>query len=167
MTASTARSTDTRVFRVYIKTTPQKIWDAITTTEWAEKYGYQGGVDYELKKGGRYRGLASKEMRTMGAPETIIDGEVLECDPPRKLVQTWRILWSPEVMAEGFTKVTWDIVDGGNGLCRLTVTHDLTNAPLHALQVDGDKPLEEGGGGWSWILSDIKSLLETGKAMWG
>jgi uncharacterized protein YndB with AHSA1/START domain len=167
MMASVARGTDTRVFRVYIKTTPQKIWDAITKTEWTQKYGYQGGVEYDLKKGGKYRGIASKEMLAMGSAETVVDGEVLEADPPHRLVQTWRFLWGQELIDEGFTRVTWEIVDSGNGLCRLTVTHDLTNAPLHAAQIAGDAPLEQGGGGWAWILSDLKSLLETGKAMWG
>lgn len=167
MTASMARSTDIKVFRVYIKAPPQKIWDAITTPEWTQKYGYAGPVEYDLRPGGKYRGLASKEMLQFGAPETVVDGEVLEADPPRKLVQTWRFLWGQELIDEGFTKVTFEIVDSGNGLSRLTVTHDLTNAPLHAAQIASDKALEEGGGGWAWILSDLKSLLETGKAMWG
>jgi len=155
------------VFRVYIKATQQAVWDAITQPEWTVKYGYNAPVVYELRPGGAYRGLASADMAAGGAPEVIIDGEVLEADPPRRLVQTWRILWSPEMMAEGFTRVTWDVEADDEGLTRLTVTHELAGAPHTAAQVAGDSRLHEGGGGWSWILSDLKTLLESGASMGG
>jgi uncharacterized protein YndB with AHSA1/START domain len=166
MTATIAPSTDLKVFQVYIKAEPQKVWDAITSPVWTVKYGYACPVEYDLRKGGKFVSVASKDMEKMGAKGPVVDGEVIESDPPRKLVQTWRFLWGQELIDEGFTKVTWEIVDSGHGLSRLTVTHDLTNKPLHAAQVSGNKPLDQGGGGWSWILSDLKSLLETGKAMW-
>ena len=77
--------------------------------EWTERYGYGGGVDYDLRPGGQFQALASPELKRFGAPDVIIDGEVLEADPPRKLVQTWRLLMDPAVAAEGFTRLTYEI----------------------------------------------------------
>jgi uncharacterized protein YndB with AHSA1/START domain len=101
-------------------------------------------------------------MKAMGMPDVVVDGEVLEADPPRKLVQTWRALWDEEIAAEGPTRVTFDIEEDDEGFTRLTVTHELEGAPLHAAQVTSLAKLHEGGGGWAWILSDLKTLLETG-----
>lgn len=149
----------TQVYRVYIKATPQAVWDAITQPEWTQQYGYQAPVEYELRPGGAYRGLATEAMKSAGGPEVIVDGEVIEVDPPHKLVQTWRALW----MGEGFTQLTFEITDQGNGLSRLTVIHDVSGAPQTAAQVAGQ--IEGAGGGWSEILSDLKTLLETGRSM--
>jgi uncharacterized protein YndB with AHSA1/START domain len=162
MMTKTAVDVTTQVHRIYIRATPQAIWDAITRPEWAQQYGYQAPVEYDLRPGGAFRGLASPAMASMGAPEVIIDGEVIEADEPRRLVQTWRSLWDPEMLAEGFTRVTWEIEEDDGGVTRLTVTHELEGAPRTAAQVAGTGRLHEGGGGWSWILSDLKSLLETG-----
>src|SRR3954447_12840739 len=80
-----------QVYRVYIKATPQAIWDAITKPEWTEKYGYSGRAEFDPRVGGRFRSLATKEYLDLGMPEVLVDGEVVEFDPPRKLVQTWRM----------------------------------------------------------------------------
>jgi uncharacterized protein YndB with AHSA1/START domain len=100
----------------------------------------------------------------MGMPAVVVDGEVIEADPPHKLVQTWRFLWDDEIKAEGPTKVTFEIAEH-EGISQLTVTHELDNAPLTAAQLAGE--VEGAGGGWAYVLSDLKSLLETGKAMGG
>jgi uncharacterized protein YndB with AHSA1/START domain len=92
---------------------------------------------------------------------------VVEADPPRKLVQTWRPLWDPELIAEGHKRLTWEIADAGDGITALTVTHELDDAPKTAAQVAGTAEREAGGGGWSWVLSDLKTLLETGKPLAG
>ena len=105
--------------------------------------------------------------RAMELSGPVVDSIVIEADPPRKLVQTWRALWDPELVAEGPTRVTWEISEEASGVSQLTVTHELEGAPLHAAQVASTAPLEQGGGGWVWILSDLKSLLETGKRMSG
>ena len=94
----------------------------------------------------------------------IIEGEVIECDPPRKLVQTWRMLFEPSMSAEPLTRLTWEIEEE-MGVSRLTVIHELVDAPVHASLVAGDVP--EAGGGWPFILSDLKTLLETGKTLGG
>src|SRR5215211_5801171 len=156
MTTETETKVTTQVFRVYIKATPEAIWDAITKPDWNERYGYPGRGDYDLRPGGSYRATASPEMQEMGMPQVVVEGEVVEADPPRRLVQTWRFLWDEQIAAEGPTRVT-----------RLTVTHELEDAPMTAAQVAGDPRIMEGGGGWALILSDLKTLLETGKSFHG
>ncbi|TDD93777.1 ArsR/SmtB family transcription factor [Actinomadura rubrisoli] len=158
MTATTG--TTVQMYRVYIRATPQAVWDAITKPEWTVKFGYQAPVEYDLRPGGAYRSLASEAMKKAGAPDVVIDGEVIEADPPRKLVQTWRALF----LGEDFTRLTHEIEDGGDGVCTLTVTHDVTGAPQTAAQAAGRIP--EAGGGWAQVLSDLKTLLETGRPLY-
>ena len=150
------------MFRVYIKATPEAIWEAITTPEWTVQYGYAPLVDYELRAGGPFRAYANEGMKAFGCPEVISDGEVIECDEPHKLVQTWRMTMTPEMAAEAFTTLTFEIKPARNGVCRLTVTHDLTGAPMWETVMRGDREQDGAGGGWSEILSGLKTLLETG-----
>lgn len=162
--AATGTAT-TQVHRVYIKASAEKIWDAITSPEWTKQYGYRGSAEYDLRPGGAYRARATEQMRQFGAPEFVVDGEVVESDPPHRLVQTYRMHFSPELLDEGFTTLTWEIEAENDGLCSLTVTHDVTGAPNHAGAVAGlHGKLNEGGGGWPFVLSDLKTLLETGEA---
>jgi uncharacterized protein YndB with AHSA1/START domain len=171
MTTTAEPSLTTQVYRVYIKTTPQAVWDAITKPEWSERYGYGGQAEYDLRPGGVYRAFASEAMKKAGAemglptPDVIVDGEVIEADPPHKLVQTWRMLMDESMAAEGFTRLTYEIAEGKGGVCKLTVTHELENAPSLALMISGGMEESGAGGGWSWVLSDLKSLLETGSPM--
>ena len=158
-----SKSEGTQVYQVSIKATPEAIWDAITKPEWNQKYGYHAPSEYDLRPGGSYRALASAEMKAYGGPDVVVDGEVIESDPPRKLVQTWRPLWDPEMVAEGFKRLTWEIKAGPGGMTTLTVTHELDGAPKTAAQVSGT--IAEAGGGWRFVLDDLKSLLETGKAI--
>jgi uncharacterized protein YndB with AHSA1/START domain len=164
MTTATETTVTTQIYRVYIKATPEAIWDAITKPEWTERYGYGGRAQFDLRPGGAFKVIASSEMQTMGMPEVVVDGEVVEADPPRKLVQTWRALWSEEVAAES-TRLTYDIEEDDGGVTRLTVTHELEGAPVTAAQVTSLARIQEGGGGWSWLLSDLKTLLETGERL--
>ena len=164
MSADTKTSVTTQVHEIYIKTSAQAIWDAITSPEWTTKYAYQGRVEYDLRPGGKFRAFATPDMLKFGMPEVVVDGEVVESDPPNRLVQTYRFLFDDKTKSEGFTRITWEIVPTKSGFCRLTVTHELEGAPIMATMVSS--PFSEvGAGGWSWILSDMKSLLETGKAM--
>jgi uncharacterized protein YndB with AHSA1/START domain len=167
---STDTMTTTQVYRVFIKASPQAVWDAITKPEWTERYGYGALAEFDLRPGGVARGLASDAMKKaaadkgFGVPDVIVDGEVIEADPPHRLVQTWRMLMDPEIAAEGFTRLTYEIDDNpGGGVCRLTVTHELEGKPKLSLMVSGQT--EMAGGGWPWILSDLKSLLESGSSM--
>jgi uncharacterized protein YndB with AHSA1/START domain len=163
MTTTAESSKTVQVYRVYIKARPQAIWDAITKPEWTERYGYAGLVDYELRPGGKALVHANEGMKAYpGMPEVVIDGEVVEANPPRKLVQTWRMLMSADMAAEGFTRLTYDIEEVRGGVTRLTVTHDLTGAPKIAAVLAGESESEGAGGGWSEVLSGLKTLLETG-----
>ena len=158
-------STTTQIYRIFIKATPQAIWDAITKPEWSQKFGYGLRDEYDLRPGGTYRGIANDGMLAMGTPEVVVDGEVVEADPPHKLVVTWRMVMDPRLEAEGFTKLTYEIEDGRDGVSRLSVIHDLAGRPGHAAMVAGDRQGPGEGGGWLWILSDLKSLLERGEQM--
>ena len=159
-----------QVYRVYIKAPAERIWAAITDPAWNQRYGYGAPGVFDLRPGGRYHSTPSDDMRAAAArmgwpiPDVIVDGEVVESDPPRRLVHTWRMLMDPATAAEPFTRLTYDIFEGDNGVCRLTLTHELTGAPHTAEMVGGatETSVEAGGGGWSWVLSDLKTLLETG-----
>jgi uncharacterized protein YndB with AHSA1/START domain len=167
MSTTTASTVTTQVYRVYIKATPQAIWDAITRPEWTERYGYGGRAQYEpeLRPGATYRGLTSPAMRAVGAPEVGVDGEVLEIDPPHRLVQTFRMVMDEGLAAEGFTRLTYEISEEKGGVTRLTLVHELEGAPNLAVLMAGGMEDQGAGGGWSWVLSDLKSLLETGASM--
>jgi uncharacterized protein YndB with AHSA1/START domain len=157
----------TQVYRVYIRATPQAIWDAITKPEWTERYGYPSRAHWEpeLRAGATYRAFATEEMQKGGLPEVAVIGEVIEADPPRKLVQTWQAQWEP---VEAVTRLTYEIEEGADGgVTKLTVTHDLTGAPALAQMVGGGLESTGAGGGWTQVLSDLKTLLETGRGLYG
>jgi uncharacterized protein YndB with AHSA1/START domain len=162
MATAEAVKVTTQVYRVYIKASAQAIWEAITQPEWTERFGYGGRAEYDLRPGGIYRGHSSPEMCAGGAPPIAVDGEVIEVDPPRKLVQTWRMAMDPDMAAEGFTRLTYEIEEMKGGFSKLTVTHDLEGAPKLAALVGGEMEPMGAGGGWSWVLSDLKSVIETG-----
>jgi uncharacterized protein YndB with AHSA1/START domain len=176
MTSTEAPGTEqaigtTQVHRVYIKATPDRIWQAITDPEWNGRYGYAAPATFDLRPGGEYRSTASDDMRRasekMGfdIPDVVADGEILESDPPRKLVQTWRMLMDPEIATEGFTRLTYEIQETRPGVSKLTVIHELEGAPKLALVVAGGREDEGAGGGWAEVLSDLKTLLETGEGL--
>jgi uncharacterized protein YndB with AHSA1/START domain len=163
---STATQTETiQVYRVYINATPEAIWDAITKPEWTVKYGYAPLVEYELWAGGAFRAHANEGMKAFGCPDVISDGEVIEANPPRKLVQTWRMTMTPEMAAEGFTRLTYDIEPARDGVTKLSVTHDVSGAPMWAAVLRGESEQSGAGGGWSEVLSGLKTLLETGQQL--
>jgi uncharacterized protein YndB with AHSA1/START domain len=137
-----------KVFEIYIKTTPERLWEAITDSEMRSKYSFGVGVDSDWGKGSRYR------AEHAGAGVAISEGENLEVDPPRRLVQSMNALWSDEVKSEGTSRVTWAIEPVGDS-CRLTVTHDQLREGAN----------EELYGGWPMILSGLKTLLETGELL--
>jgi len=162
MTTTATTTGITQVYSVYIKATPEAIWDAITKPEWTEKYGYGGRAEFDLRPGGSYRGFTNAAMRQAGGPEVGVDGEVLEADPPRKLVQTFRMVMDERMAAQGFTRLTYEISEGKGGVSKLTVTHELGDAPMLAVLMSGGMADQGAGGGWNWILSSLKTLLETG-----
>jgi uncharacterized protein YndB with AHSA1/START domain len=164
MDSGKKESVTTKIHEIYIRAPAQMIWDALTTPQWTAQYGYRAPLEYELKPGGKFRASSTAQMRAMGLPETVVDGEVIQAEPPHKLVQTYRFLFSAQNEAEGFTRITWEIEPTDSGFCRLTVTHELEGAPLMAAATSS-KFNSRGGGGWTWILSDLKSLLESGKPM--
>jgi len=171
--SSSTQARVVQVHRVYIRATAQAIWDAITLPEWTSRYGYTGYVEYDLRPGGAYRVLPTEDFRAAAAaqgnelPDVIIEGEVLEAQPPHKLVTTFRMLMDPQTAAEPATRVSHEIKDLGNGVCSLTLTHELDGTPILASIVGGQWEDQGAGGGHTWVLNDLKSLLETGRTLAG
>ena len=163
--------TTTQVYRVYIRATADAIWTALTDPEWTNRYAYGGFVHYDLKPGGALVVNPGQEMIDGAAaqgwtlPDVIIDGEVIEARRPHLLKSTWRMLMDPGTAAEPASTLTYEINEAGDGVCSVTIIHELPNSPLTAALTAGSDDLDGGGGGHSWILSDLKSLLETGKRM--
>jgi uncharacterized protein YndB with AHSA1/START domain/DNA-binding transcriptional ArsR family regulator len=143
----TAPVSGTAVFEIYIKTTPERLWEAITDPELRAKYSFGVQTHSDWTPGSSY------EASVPGVVD-IAAGENVEVDPPRRLVQTFTALWSDEVKAEGTTRVSWEIEPVGTS-CRLTVVHDRLPAGANA----------ELYGGWPMILSGLKTLLETGELL--
>jgi uncharacterized protein YndB with AHSA1/START domain len=135
-----------KVFEIYIKTSPERLWQAITDPDLRERYNFGVRVSSAWTEGSDYRGASS------GTPVLLLEGENLEVDPPRRLVQSYRGLWNDDVKAEGTSRVTWEIEQVEDS-CRLTVIHDELPAQANP----------EIYGGWPMILSGLKTLLETGE----
>ncbi len=157
--------TSTQTYRIFIRATPQAIWNAITDPEWTQKWGYGLRDEYDLRPGGAYRGMASEQMKQMGMGGVIVDGEVLEADPPKKLVITWRMAIDPQLNQEGFTQLTYEIEPGRDGVSKLSVYHDVSSRPKHAAMIAGHSQGPGANAGWTWILSDLKTALESGARM--
>jgi uncharacterized protein YndB with AHSA1/START domain/DNA-binding transcriptional ArsR family regulator len=135
------------VFEIYIKTTPERLWEAITDPKLRAKYSFGVETHSDWTPGSSY------EAGVPGVVD-IAAGENLEVDPPRRLVQSFNALWSDDVKAAGSSRVTWEIHPVGDS-CRLTVIHD-------RLPEDANPELY---GGWPMILSGLKTLLETGETL--
>ncbi|SCF35659.1 SRPBCC domain-containing protein [Micromonospora mirobrigensis] len=161
----TAQRTDVLVHRSYLKADPEQVWAALTRSELTRRYGYAGAIDIDLRPGGSYRGYASEAMVGSGVDIVIVEGEITAVEPLRRLAMTWRMTADPAMAAEGPTRLTYEIGQDERGITTLTVTHDLTGAPQTAALVSGSVPGT--GGGWAFVLSDLKSLLETGSGVAG
>jgi uncharacterized protein YndB with AHSA1/START domain/DNA-binding transcriptional ArsR family regulator len=136
-----------KVFEIYIKTTPERLWEAITDSEMRSKYSFGVGINSDWTPGSEYNASVPGVI-------DIAAGENLEVEPPRRLVQSFNALWSDEVKAVGTSRVTWEIEPVGDS-CRLLVVHDQLPEDAHP----------EVYGGWPQILSGLKTLLETGESL--
>ena len=137
-----------KVFEIYIRTTPERLWAAITDPAIRAKYQFGLGVESTWTPGSAYA------LKHPASDRPLAEGENLVVEPPHRLVQSMRTLWSEDAEREGTTRVTWEIEPVGDS-CRLTVTHD---------QLREDAPAELYGG-WPMILSGLKTWLETGQIL--
>src|ERR1700757_1682042 len=137
-----------KIFEIYIRTTPERLWEAIVDPQIRSKYNFGAGVTSDWTPGARL------EFGHPGAPGLLGEGEVLEVDPPRKLVHTMTALWGDDVKSEGPSRVTWEIEQVADS-CRLIVTHDQLR----------DGANDQIYGGWPMILSGLKTWLETGELL--
>jgi uncharacterized protein YndB with AHSA1/START domain len=138
-----------KVYEIYIKTTPERLWQAITDSEMRRKYNFGVGVESDWTPGSSYQGV-----HPMAPGGVLVEGENVEVDPPRRLVQSFTALWSEDVKSLGASRVTWEIEQVADSCC-LTVTHDQ--------MPEGANP--ELYGGWPMILSGLKTVLETGEEL--
>jgi len=137
-----------KIFEIYIRTSPEQLWQAITDPEIRARYQFGARIESDWTSGSNY------QVTHDSASGPLIEGQNLEIDPPRRLVQTYHAVWGEDVAAQGTSRVTWDIEQVGDS-CRLTVTHD-------QLRDDADEHLH---GGWPMILSGLKTWLETGQEL--
>jgi uncharacterized protein YndB with AHSA1/START domain len=137
-----------KIFEIYIRTTPERLWEAITDPAIRAKFNFGAGIESDWTPGSAYA------LTHPGADGPLLEGENLIVDPARRLVQTMHVLWSEEAEREGTSRVTWEIEPVGD-TCRLTVIHD---------QLSETAP-EELYGGWPMILSGLKTWLETGQTL--
>jgi len=135
------------VFETYIKTTPERLWDAIVDPEMRAKYSFGVQTESDYTNGSSYKSSVPGVI-------DIAEGENLKVDPPRRLVQSFTALWSEDVKSAGSSRVTWEIEPVGSS-CRLRVIHDQLPAGANS----------ELYGGWMMILSGLKTLLETGELL--
>jgi len=137
------------VSAIYIRATPEAIWRAITESDYTLRYYYGSAVESAWTAGSPYRMTIGGELQ--------IEGEIVEANPPRRLVQTFHAVWDEGVKADGPTRVSWEIEDAMPGVCKVTVVHDGL--------VAGSATLEQVSGGWPFILSGLKTLVETGTGL--
>ncbi len=141
----------TQVYELYIKATPEQVWQAITSNDFRRKYFHGGTVESTFEKGAPIRTWSPDHSQMWG------DNVVLESDPPRKLVHTWKSMYDPEMAAEADSRVSWVITPQDGGISKLTLVHDrLENAP---------KTAESVSGGWMLILCGLKTAVETGEPL--
>jgi uncharacterized protein YndB with AHSA1/START domain len=140
-----------QVYQIFIRATPEQVWDAITKPEFTVQYFYGSRVETSGKRGTPIRHHSSDGSSLWG------DDMIIESDPPRRLVHTWRALYDAELAAEPSSRVTWEIEPQPDGVTKLTVIHDeLEQAPKTAAHV---------AGGWMFILSGMKTVLESGSVL--
>jgi uncharacterized protein YndB with AHSA1/START domain/DNA-binding transcriptional ArsR family regulator len=145
-------ATTTQVYHMFIKATPERVWEAITKPELIGHYFHGARMERELQAGGRYLSYSPDHSQLW------VDSAVVEFDPPRRLVHGWRSLYDAEMAKEAESRVTWEIEPQPDGVSKLTVIHDqLEGAPKTAASV--------GGPGWMLVLSGLKTLLETGEPL--
>jgi uncharacterized protein YndB with AHSA1/START domain len=145
------RTAPKQMYQIFIRATPEQVWDAITRPEFTTQYFYGSRVETSGRSGTAIRHVSPDGDSVWG------DDVIMESDPPRRLVHSWRPLYDPELAAEPPTRVTWELESLPDGVTKLTVIHDeLEKSPRTAAHVSG---------GWMFILSGLKTVLETGAAM--
>lgn len=157
--------------RIWIKASPEQVWAALFDPAQNGSYGYGASTEFGLQPGGTVVTRANEGMRQMGMPEVIIDGEVLEVDEPNRIVYTWHSYFDEGLAAEPPTPITIELAPASpmmfpeGGVTQVTLTHDAEGAPLTAGIVSGE--VADAGGGHAFILSDLKTKLETGSSFHG
>src|SRR5690349_5901054 len=148
-TDTTTQAPPDHVVTTFIKASPDRVWQALTESSFTTRYYHRSTVDSDWQAGSAYRYSIDGEA--------AIEGEILDSDPPHRLVMTFSALWTPDVAADPPTRLTWELEESGPGVTRLTVVHGGFESETATYR--------EVTGGWSWIVSGLKSLLETGEPL--
>jgi uncharacterized protein YndB with AHSA1/START domain len=149
MSATTDVQT-TQVYQLYINASQEQVWDAITNPAVVAKFFHGARIESNYEVGTKLRSVSPDGEQLWG------DNTILECDPPHRLVHTWRSLYDPEMAAEPDSRVTWEVEAQSDGVTKLTLVHDrLEGSPKTAASVRG----------WSYILSSLKTVVETGSPL--
>jgi len=150
-TETEAAAKPRQVYQLSIKATPERVWEGITSAEFTSRYFHNTRVESDLRPGSPFLYYSSDRS------QVLVECEVIESDPPRRLVTTWRMLYDPALAADPPSRVTWELEAVAEGLTKLTVVHDgfdhETETYTHT------------AGGWMWILCNLKTLLETGETL--
>ena len=139
-----------QLYEVYIKASPEKVWQAITNPEFTARYFYGSRVESTFQPKAKITHYSADRS------QVVVEGEVIEADPPRRLVHTWRILYDPKFATDAASQVTWEIASEDGQVSKLTVIHEFDSE---------DASFHEVASGWSWVVSNLKTLLETGEAL--
>jgi uncharacterized protein YndB with AHSA1/START domain len=151
MTTMAETNLTVQVYQVFIKASPEQVWDAITKPEFTTRYFYGSELESTFEPGASYQQWAPEREKLW------VEGEILESERPRRLAHTWRSLFDEDSAGEEPSRVTWEIEAQDGGITKLTVVHDQLDAsPKTAASV---------AGGWSYVLSGLKTLLETGEPL--
>lgn len=138
-----------QVYKAFIKASPDQVWQAITDPAFTRRY-FGGHIETPLQTGGPYRSVSADG-------HTLVTGEFLKVDPPLRLAHTWRAVWSAEMSEDPPSRVTWEIELAGSAVTKLTIVHD---------QFPGETATyKDVADGWIYVLSGLKTLLETGEPL--
>ena len=140
----------TQVYQLYINASQDQVWDAITNPAVVEKFFHGARIESTYEVGTKLRSVSPDGKQVWG------DNTIVECDPPHRLVHTWRSLYDPELAAEPDSRVTWELEAQSHDVTKLTLVHDrLEGSPKTAASVRG----------WAYILSSLKTVVETGSPL--
>ena len=139
-----------QLYQVYIKASPEKVWQAITKPEFTVRYFYGCYVE------STFQPKAKLTHFTGDRSSVMVEGEIIEADPPRRLVHSWNLRYDPKFAADAPSLVTWEIASEDGEVSKLTVIHEFETE---------DESFREVASGWSWVVSNLKTFLETGEAL--
>ena len=151
LVASETISRPRLVYEIFIKAPPERVWDGLIKPEFTSRYFHGSVFETDWQPGSAFRSSVGE------GGQLLVDGRVNEYDPPRRLVYTWHAVWDEAVAKDAASRVIWELQDMAGGMTRLTATHE---------DFEGEtETYKQVSSGWMWVLSNLKTLLETGETL--